>query len=85
MEVRGMVTCCVCGRDFPLLAEDRYTARGNEKSGVIPALRGEKESNWFDAFDCPHCGCQNRVQERMRPLTEDFDFEDLKVGEEDDE
>ena len=85
-SVKGMTTCKVCGRDFPLIAEERYTARNKEMSGVIPTIKGDQESDWYDAFDCPHCGCQNLVQERMRLVTDRFDFEDIDLeGEDNDE
>lgn len=64
--VKGMTTCKVCGRDFPLLGEDHYIARDPEKTGVVPVISGKDESIWFDAFDCPHCGCQNVMQSRKR-------------------
>lgn len=64
-SIPGMRTCCVCGRDFPLLIENRYTARGNEKTGIA-ALTGGVEEDLFDAMDCPHCGCQNILQTRKR-------------------
>lgn len=81
-NVKGMTTCKICGRDFPLLIEDRYVARDIVKSGVVPTLVGEKESSLYDAFDCPHCGCQNLIQERKRKLVGDFDFEDTDLGDE---
>ena len=65
-SIPGMKTCCVCGRDFPLLVENRYTARDPEKSGAPASLVGSAEVNLFDATDCPHCGCQNILQPRKR-------------------
>ena len=62
--MKGMTTCKVCGRDFPLIAEEHYVARNVEKTGIIPAIRGQEEATQYDAFDCPHCGCQNVIQER---------------------
>jgi len=62
--VKGMATCKVCGRDFPLIAEEHYVARNVEKTGIIPAISGQEEATQYDAFDCPHCGCQNVMQER---------------------
>lgn len=62
--MKGMTTCKVCGRDFALISEEHYVARDVEKKGVIPALSGEVESMEYDAFDCPHCGCQNVMQGR---------------------
>ena len=66
-KIKGMCTCDVCGRDFPLIAEERYTVRGAEKSGLATAISFE-EADRYDAFDCPHCGCQNIVNLRLREL-----------------
>lgn len=68
-KIKGMSTCVVCGRDFPLIAEEVYVARDVERSGITAAIVGEVESAWYDAIDCPHCRCQNVLQERKRPLT----------------
>lgn len=62
--MKGMTTCKVCGGDFPLMAEEHYVARNVEKTGLIPAISGQEEATQYDAFDCPHCGCQNVIQER---------------------
>lgn len=66
-KIKGMYTCDVCGRGFPLIAEERYTVRGTEKSGIATAISFE-EADRYDAFDCPHCGCQNVVNLRLREL-----------------
>lgn len=50
--MEGMATCNVCGRDFALMKEEHYVARGVFGLSVS------------DAFDCPHCGCQYIAQER---------------------
>jgi len=68
---KGMTTCKVCGRDFALIAEEHYIARDTDVIGVIPALSGTKEPVQWDTFDCPHCGCQNVMQERKAALAED--------------
>lgn len=52
---KGMYTCEVCGRDFALIAEERHTVH-SPVGGFL-----------FDAFDCPHCGCENLVNSRMVP------------------
>lgn len=69
-----MITCKVCGRDFPLTVEEHYVAQDPEKIGVIARLADTSKNKQYDAFDCPHCGCQNIVQER-KPLwlPEEFD------------
>lgn len=82
--MKGMTTCKICGRDFPLIAEEHYVARDSEKKGVIPALSGQEEATQYDAFNCPHCGCQNVMQERKFALeatvfTEDEDEDEIKM------
>lgn len=67
---RGMWTCEVCGREFALMHEDRYTVRGVQKSGLIASIGSETEPVMWDAFDCPYCGCQNRTIIRMRTVDE---------------
>ena len=52
-----MRKCNVCGRRFRLLAKNRYEV---VKSPV--GLNCLTEGTvYFNAFDCPHCGCQNTV------------------------
>lgn len=66
-NLKGMHVCKTCGRGFALIAEERYTVRTVEKTGLASAFSGE-ESDLYDAFDCPHCGCQNVVNLRLREL-----------------
>ena len=63
---KGMRTCIVCGRDFALISEEHYIARDTTKKGLVSAITGEQEPRIYDAFDCPHCGCQNIIGERKR-------------------
>lgn len=58
---KGMTTCKICGRDFALIKEEHYIAEHTDKEGVIPAFAGREAPKLYDAFDCPHCGCQNIV------------------------
>ena len=69
-KIKGMTTCKVCGRDFPLLIEEHYVSKEPEKTGIV-ALAGGPEPMLWDSIDCPHCGCQNRMQQRYR-LTDDL-------------
>lgn len=50
--------CRVCGGSFKLLKEQRYTARG-----VLGLF-------YYDAVDCPFCGCQNIIQNRKASCEE---------------
>lgn len=47
-------TCCVCGKEFEMSKDIRYTAIN---SRLLDCKR-------YDAMDCPYCGCQNIFQER---------------------
>ena len=58
----GFVVCHVCGMAFNPSPERRYTVK--EKDG-IGAIVG---NTYYDAFDCPHCGCQNIVGLRLDPI-----------------
>ena len=74
--MQGIFTCKVCERDFALIVEKHYIARDVMRiGGVTATLTGQTESEIYDAFDCPHCGCQNIIQKRK--LIE-FDLEEEK-------
>lgn len=52
-----MRKCNVCGKRFKLLAKNRYEVT------VLPVgfnILTEK-AVFYNAFDCPHCGCQNII------------------------
>lgn len=59
--------CLVCGIEFALVHERRYTARENSMSGLA-AVAGGAEPALHDAFDCPECGCQNVINPRLRKV-----------------
>ena len=52
--------CKICGKRFKIMKENRYLA--TEK--VAPFGTLTKLPKVFEAFDCPHCGCQNIVNTR---------------------
>ena len=64
---KGIRTCAICGRDFALIVEDHYVARNPQMVGALANMVSTDKAFEFDAFDCPHCGCQNVIQER-KPL-----------------
>lgn len=65
--MKGATTCKVCGRDFPLMAEEHYITQDPQRVGVLANLANTDKAMEYDAFDCPHCGCQNIMQTR-KPL-----------------
>ena len=67
-KIPGMTTCRVCGRDFPLLKENHYLAIDKATTGLSAVLGGSQPA-MYDAMDCPHCGCQNVLQEFKRIAT----------------
>lgn len=50
--------CNVCGKRFKLLAQNRYEVV-KRPEGALGGLTSNVK--YFNAFDCPHCGCQNVV------------------------
>lgn len=62
--MKGMTTCKVCGREFPLMIEEHYIAHDSQRIGVLANLVNTDKAIEHDAFDCPHCGCQNVMQVR---------------------
>ena len=67
--------CKVCGKRFELKKEDKYDVV--KSVGVLGALSGG--SDYFEAFDCPHCGCQNIVNVKERRV----DHNEMSVPQED--
>ena len=85
-------TCKICGLEYELKVGNHYISRDPGRTGVISALAGGQEEVLYDTFDCPHCGCQNVVQERKRFLDtsllkayDDEDYEDDGYEDDNDE
>lgn len=67
MKSRKLLECRVCGNKFAPDKEQVYTARECiSRGGINGALAGMKEPEVYDCYDCPVCGCQIVVQERLR-------------------
>lgn len=75
MNINGLKTCKVCGRDFPLIIENHYIARKATTTGLSIIVE-KKEPSLFDAFDCPHCGCQNIMNVREYSYDDDCEEEE---------
>ena len=76
-----MIKCKVCGCEFFAVADKHYIARDECKIGFGSAFQVNDEPKFYDAFDCPMCGCQAIMQERKRDFT---DFAECEEETEDD-
>lgn len=52
--------CQICGALFDLNKANRYLVVENE----APIMAVFSTPTTYECFDCPKCGCQNRVNER---------------------
>lgn len=59
---RGVCKCCLCGHRFPVTAETRKTVVVGTGLRILTA----GELRYFDSWDCPSCGAENRLNERFR-------------------
>lgn len=59
------IKCKVCEHEFCPTKVDHYIARSEGRTGIA-AIGGGCETEIYDAFDCPVCGCQIVTQERKR-------------------
>jgi transcription elongation factor Elf1 len=77
-----MRKCNVCGRRFRLLAKNRYEVV-RRPVGFNCLTEG---TVYYNAFDCPHCGCQNIVgvveKENVRDIEDQAQAESDKESEE---
>ena len=61
-----MLKCKVCGIKLRPTTWRKYTVVDNKTTGVVAAIVGTENPIIYDAFDCPNCGCQIIVNERLR-------------------
>lgn len=59
--------CTICNFEFELNKDIHYVVRENDITG-ISNICSHKETQLYDAVDCPNCGCQNLLGERLRPV-----------------
>lgn len=63
--IAGLRRCSVCNKDFQMDIRSHYVSRDNKTTG-LNTIMSNVEVSVYDTFDCPHCGCQNVIQERKR-------------------
>lgn len=61
-----MIKCSTCGEQIELRKENRYEVV--IKAGALQKSFGVKD-RLYEAFDCPHCGCQMLMHERFPAKT----------------
>ena len=59
--MRYGIKCKVCGKRFVLERENKYETVNEEKGLLSLATKAVV----YEAFDCPQCGCQNIVNEKI--------------------
>lgn len=69
-----MNKCNTCGRRFRLLAKNKYEVM-KTPVGLSMLTQG---TVYYNAFDCPHCGCQNIVGIVEKANVKDFENEAIK-------
>ena len=82
-KTKGFEVCEVCGREFPVTMEEHYV--GREFGRVNPDTGAVNSAPFlWDCFDCPHCGCQNRIQPRLY-LTDILGHKIVHIGNQEDD
>ena len=76
MEYKTL-TCKVCGEEFRPHKDYRYTVVKHQGL-FIPSL-------YFDAIDCPRCGCQTILGDRLDAVFTENDEDDEEMNGEDPE
>ena len=61
-KMEKTVECSVCGEEFRLKKDSRYTA----------CVKGMITNRYFDCYDCPNCGAQHVAKERYEKYAENF-------------
>ena len=66
-----MLKCKICSFSFMPMIDGHYIATDggvgftiSHSSGVSASVSNDNHKHFYDAFDCPHCGCQVIAQER---------------------
>jgi len=72
-----MRKCNICGRRFKLLAKNRYEVV--RKPAGLNCLT--EATIYFNAFDCPYCGCQNIVGVLEKKNVRDIEEKDQPQAE----
>lgn len=79
------IECKICGAEFTPTKEMHYIAREKGITGLTVIVKND-ESEIYDAFDCPQCGCQLVAQNRYRDYFREYDYdEDITEDDESEE
>ena len=66
------LTCPVCGTEFiPQIADHYVAVTDNAGSGLSRLAGSAKPETYYDAIDCPQCGCQLRPNTRLVEVPEE--------------
>lgn len=69
---RKLKVCQVCGSIVDLKKlklEEIYITRDDVETGFGAGFKASMEPALWHTFDCPVCGCQNRISRRYRKFT----------------
>ena len=72
-----MYKCKTCGRRFRLLAKNRYEVMVSP-AGLVNVLT--QGTVYYNAFDCPRCGCQNITGVVEKVNVKDYEHEAIGEG-----
>lgn len=61
---KRQLKCKTCGTRFDATKDNHYIVRANSKTGLTALISENYETQLYDAFECPVCGCQVITQER---------------------
>lgn len=62
------IKCKICDCEFVPELKSHYVSRDLGKTGVVSVFQSNDETQFYDTFDCPQCGCQMVMQERKRTI-----------------
>ncbi len=70
------IKCKICDCEFVPELKSHYVSRDLGKTGVVSVFQSNDETQFYDTFDCPQCGCQVVAQARKRSCYSPIDSEE---------